>query len=136
MFFYLCLYQNQNFSLVPQSCRLCSTPVALVLLVSHSCCTRVASIALVLHWRCSCRTCVAFVSGTRVEYETRSKKSLRILNIVKIYKFEGACGELAAKTFFKRQSWTKSLRQTLYFMSNSALRESPNFCISVTFWGY
>ena len=53
--FYPSRYQNQNFSLVSHSCRLCSTHVSLVLLVPHLCCIRVARVALVL-----------FMSGTRV----------------------------------------------------------------------
>ena len=56
--FYSCCYQNQNFSLMSHLCRLCSTRVARVSVVSHSCRTRVASVALVLH---SCRSCLALV---------------------------------------------------------------------------
>ena len=62
--FYLCCYQNQNFSLVSQSCRSCSTRVArisVVLLVSHSCRIRTARVVL-----------VSLVSGTRVVNQTRS----------------------------------------------------------------
>ena len=54
--FYSCRYQNQNFSLVSHSCRLCITRVALVPLVQHSCHT---SVALVSH---SCLTRVSLVS--------------------------------------------------------------------------
>ena len=66
--FYSCRYQNQNFSLVSHSCRLCSTRVALVSFVQHSCrtchsrvarcCTCVASVAFVSH---SCRSCLGLV---------------------------------------------------------------------------
>ena len=73
--FYLCRYQNQNFSFVLQMCCSCNTCVSLVLLaqhlrhtcitrvslvslVSHSCCTRVTSVTLVLHL---CHTHVARV---------------------------------------------------------------------------
>ena len=59
--FYPCRYQNQNFSFVSHSCRLCSPRVALVLLVSHLCCIRFARVALVL-----------LVPGTRVVNQTRS----------------------------------------------------------------
>ena len=48
--FYLCRYQNQNFSLVSHSCRSCSTRVALVSFLQHLCGT---CVALVSH---SCRT--------------------------------------------------------------------------------
>ena len=50
-------------------------------------------------------------------FELKPQKSLRILKLVKRLKFEGAWGELAAKTFFKGQSWAKSLRQTLDLIS-------------------
>ena len=74
IYFYLCHYQNQNFSLVSHSCRSCSTRVALVsfvqqscrtcislvLLVPHSCRTHAAFVSLVSHW-CSCRSCLALV---------------------------------------------------------------------------
>ena len=62
--FYLCCYQNQNFSLVLHSCRWCSARVArvlLVLLVSHSCRIRAALVAL-----------MSLVSGPRVVNQTRS----------------------------------------------------------------
>ena len=56
--FYPRRYQNQNFSLVLHSCRLCRTRVARVSLVSlmlHSCCIFVSRVAL-----------VSLVSATRV----------------------------------------------------------------------
>ena len=56
--FYLCRYQNQNFSLVLHSCRSCSTRVILVSLVQHLCCT---CVVLVLHSCCSCCLCQALV---------------------------------------------------------------------------
>ena len=54
----LCCYQNQKFSVVPHSCRSCSTYVArvsLVLVALHSC--RICSARVAL---------VSLVSGTRV----------------------------------------------------------------------
>ena len=57
--FYLCRYQNQNFSLVSHSRRSCSTRVSLVSFVQHSCCTCVALVSL--------------VSGSRVVNQTRSQ---------------------------------------------------------------
>ena len=63
--FYSCCYQNQNFSLVSHSCRLCKdsccTRVVSVALVSHLCCTRVARVSLVSQQCCQCCTRVAFV---------------------------------------------------------------------------
>ena len=56
--FYSFCYQNQNFSPVLHSCRLCSTRVALVL---HSCLARVTLLLLVSHSCRSCRTRVARV---------------------------------------------------------------------------
>ena len=64
--FYSCLYQNQYFSLVSHSCRLCSTRVALV---AHSCCSCSTCVVPVSHSRCSHLTrfaLVSLVSGTRV----------------------------------------------------------------------
>ena len=79
--FYLCHYQNQNFSLVSHSCHSystrfalvllvqhsCRTFVGLVLLVSHSCCTRVASVALVLLVSNSCCLHLALVLLIRLD---------------------------------------------------------------------
>ena len=62
--FYLCRYQNQNFSLVLHSCHSCSTRVALV---SHSCRQCSTCVALLL--------LVLLVSGTRVVSQTRSLRS-------------------------------------------------------------
>ena len=62
--FYSCRYQNQNFSLMPHFCCLCSTRVALVLRSSCSYLTRVASVALVLH---SCRSCLTLVLYIRLD---------------------------------------------------------------------
>ena len=59
--FYLCRYQNQNFSLFSHSCFSCLTRVAFVSLVSHLCRIRVARVAL-----------VSLVSGTCVVNQTRS----------------------------------------------------------------
>ena len=67
--FYSCRYQNQNFSVVSQSCRSCSPSVL------HSFCTRVTRVSLVSH---SCHSCcirvalVLLVSDTRVVKQTRS----------------------------------------------------------------
>ena len=44
--------QNQNLSLVLQSCRLCRTRVVSVAPVSHLCRTRVARVSLVSHLCC------------------------------------------------------------------------------------
>ena len=52
--FYLCHYQNQNFSLVSHSCRSCSIRAVHVSFVQHLCCTWVACVSLVSH---SCRQC-------------------------------------------------------------------------------
>ena len=65
--FYPCRYQNQNFSVESHMCRLCSTCVALVLLVSHSCrqChTRVTFVSIVSH---SCHSCLALVLQIRLD---------------------------------------------------------------------
>ena len=43
-------------------------------------------------------------------------KGLRVNKIVKEIKFEGIWGELAVKTCFQRQSFTKYLRLTIVFM--------------------
>ena len=59
--FYWCRYQNQNFSLVSQSCRSGSTCVALVSHSCRSCLIRVASVALVF-----------LMCGTRVVNQARS----------------------------------------------------------------
>ena len=64
IYFYSCRYQNQKFSLVPHSCRSCSTRVAHLSLVSHSCCTLVASVALLLH---SFRLCMELVLQIRLD---------------------------------------------------------------------
>ena len=79
--FYSC-YGNQTFSLVPHSCRSCSTRVALVQFLQHSCRTRVALVSLVCHSCCQYRTRVAImslvslVSGTLVVNQTRSAQTL------------------------------------------------------------
>ena len=43
-------------------------------------------------------------------------KGLRVTKIVKEIKFEGVWGELEAKNWCQRQSFTKYLRLTLVFM--------------------
>ena len=63
IYFHSFRYQNQNFSLVPHSCRSCSTHVVLVLhscRLCLSCCTRGVCVAIVL-----------LMSGTRVVKKTR-----------------------------------------------------------------
>ena len=52
-------------------------------------------------------------------------KGLRVTKIVKQIKFKAVWGKLGRKVCFQRQSLRKYLRQTLVFMRNSALRESP-----------
>ena len=70
--FYSCRYQNQNFSLVQNSC--CTRAVS-VALVSQLCCTCGACVSLVLHSCCICVTLVVLgqlVSGTLILNQTRS----------------------------------------------------------------
>ena len=66
--FYLCRYQNQNFSPVSHSRRSCSTRVAIISFVQHSCRTY---IVLVSHSCRQCRTRVAFVSLVSHSCRTR-----------------------------------------------------------------
>ena len=50
-------------------------------------------------------------------------KCLRVTKNVKQIKLEGVCGRLEAKNCFQRQPFTKYLRETLFFVRNSALQE-------------
>ena len=50
-------------------------------------------------------------------------KGLRVTKNVKQIKLEGVCGRLEAKNCFQRQPFTKYLRETLFFVRNSALQE-------------
>ena len=59
--FYLCHYQNQNFSLVSHSYRSCSNRVALVSLVQYSCRSCLTRVALASLMSRSCRIHVARV---------------------------------------------------------------------------
>ena len=56
-----------------------------------------------------------------------------VIKLVKKVKFEGASSVLEAKDCLQRQPWTKYLRKTLVFMSNSALWTSFIFYFSTIF---
>ena len=114
--FYLCRYQNQNFSFVLQMCCSCSTCVSLVLLaqhlrhtcitrvslvslVSHSCCTRVTSVTLVLHL---CHTHVA-----RVWHLCCKLDQIIVLRLVKmlfIVNFYCLCEYVACVFLYKNEA--------------------------------
>ena len=107
MCFYLCRYQNQNFSLVWHSCRWCKTRVALVSHSCRSCLTRVAFVSL--------------VSGTRVVNQTRSAASdlfHRFTQSIKFYRlqYQHRCLENVIHQIDSKNGWLRlsaSLRQNL-----------------------
>ena len=57
----------------------------------------------------------------------KSFKGLKLTKIVQEITFEVVWAEIQPKKGFQRQSFTKYLRLTLFFMSDSALRLKFNF---------